>query len=322
MKLNKIFDSFPPPRFLSIPFVGLSISDSAVRCIQLGRKHGAFYLMKHLEKPIPPGVVSAGQINNPDELVNILESVRSELKINDIKVAISEENAYLFTAKLPVIKKEEVISAIESKIEENVPVPPTELIFDYTVLNHKEKDHLDVIVYAVPIKVIDSYVDVLSRSGFHTLSLEIESQTISRALLKSTDMETVLIVNFCLDKVGLYVSHRGVVRFSSTVPLKGDSSNNPGVLLQEVKKLYMYWHSLKENVDEPENKIEKVIVCGDSSGESIIPYLTSNLQDKVELGNVWINVFDINKTIPDMAFADSLKYAASIGLATSSDISI
>lgn len=316
---NKIFDAFPPPKFLDLPFAGLSISDSAVRCIQFVKRGGAYRIEKFTERPLPPGVVTSGQINNKEELVNILQELKKDLKLENVKISISEEKAYLFTAKIPMVKDEEVVSAIESKIEENIPVSPTELIFDYKIFIHHEKNHLDVVVYALPISVVNIYVDAVTSAGLSPLSIEIESQAISRSLLGPLDLETVLIVNFGEEKVGLYVASKRVVRFTSTIALKAGTTDKEGTLLQEVKKLYMYWHTLKENVDEPENKIGHIVLCGESISPETASYLSTHLATKVVSGNVWTNVFDINAQVPEISFNDSLRYPASIGLALSSE---
>src|SRR5690349_4444091 len=113
MKFSKLFDAFPPPKFLAVPFAGLSISDSAVRCIEFRRRHGGFHVEKFAEKPLAPGVVTGGEINNKDELIKVLSALKKELKLEYVKVSISEEKAYLFTAKIPIVKNEEIISAIE-----------------------------------------------------------------------------------------------------------------------------------------------------------------------------------------------------------------
>jgi Tfp pilus assembly PilM family ATPase len=320
MRFVSIFNAFPPPKFLDIPFAGISISDSAVRCIGFGKKNGAMHIEKYAERPLAPGIVSDGAINNQAELVDILESLKKDLKLNHVKVSVSEEKAYLFTAKIPVVNDDEVLSAIESKIEENIPVPQTELIFDYRIFPHKEKNHLDVVVYALPIAVVDTYVETLQGAGLSLLSLEIESQVIARALLPKHDPRTVLIVNFGPDKVGLYVARRRVVRFTSTIPLRGGVKGNEDALLQEIKKLYMYWHSLKENAGDPEHRITHIILCGENFGDTISALLSSQLKTPVSIGNVWTNIFDINKKVPDISFEDSLRYPASVGIALTSEI--
>ena len=322
MTLDKIFKAFPPPKFLDTPFAGLAISDSAIRSIQFERKNDTLFIKKYGEKVIPFGIITSGQINNKEELTKLLQIFKKEFNLNYVKVSLPEEKAYLFTTKIPVVKKDEVRSAIESKIEENVPVPPGELIFDYRLIDHNTKDHLDVVVSAIPISIVDMYVEILDGADLSPLSLEIESQAIASALLSPKISSTILIVHFGTEKLGLYVVTDGVVHFTSAILTKGDSLNNPDFLSQEIKKLYVYWHSLKENLDNPERKISEIVVCGKNFSDSVIPYLSVHNQTKVSLGNVWTNAFDVNVTVPEITHTDSLKYATAVGLALPSEILI
>ncbi len=334
MKFTKFFEAFPAPKFLDIPFAGLSINDSAVHCIAFSSGSGDLRILKYVTKPIAPGMITAGQVNNMEEVTHILQEIKKDLGLQYVKLSLPEEKAYLFTAKIPIVDQDEVYSAVESQIEDNVPVSPSELVFDYRLNPHQSSGHLDVVVSALPITVVDMYVEIAEKAGLSLLSLEIESQAIARALLPKDAPGTVLIVHFGREKVGLYVVTRRVVHFTSTVPLyamsqgtapierKAELENNFSFLSQEIKKLYTYWHTLKENVNKPDRKIEKIIVCGEHLGDEVIPYLTTNNQTKTTLGNVWANVFDINKTVPPIAFADSLGYVTAIGLALPGDILI
>ena len=322
MKFKKILDIFPTPKFLDISFSGLSISDSTIHCIKFGKKNRGLFIEKHAEKNIPIGVINSGQINNKEELTSILSSLKKDLDLSFVRASLPEEKAYLFTMKIPVVKQSEVKAAIESKIEENVPVSVSELIFDYKLVDYSKKGYLSAIVSALPISIIDTYVDVANNAGLELLSLEIESQSIARALLPKGNLDTVLIVNFGKEKVGLYVVNNRIVHFTSTVVLKGESLNNPASLSQEIKRLYIYWHTLKENAGVPERKINKIIVCGEDLKETFIPYISAHNQSPVILGNVWENVFDIDNIVPEISFSDSLRYATAIGLALPSDVLI
>jgi Tfp pilus assembly PilM family ATPase len=322
MTFHKIFNAFPPPKFLDIPYAGISISDTTVRCIKFTKKDKILHIEKYSEKTVPVGVISSGEINDKDVLIKILQDLKKDLNLDHVKISLPEEKAYLFTAKIPKVKKDEVLSAIESKIEENVPVSPAELLFDYKVLDHHKKDQLDVVVSALPIDVIDTYVEVATGAGLSLLSLEIESQAIARSLLKPDNLDTVLIVNFGQEKVGLYVVSERIVHFTSTIITRGESLNNPDFLSQEIKKLYVYWHTLKENVDKAERKISQIIVCGENVDDSVVPYISAHNGAKVTLGDVWANVFNINTHVPEITFIDSLRYPAAIGLALPSSILI
>ncbi len=320
MKLEKIFEAFPPPEFLDIPFAGLSMHDTAIRVIQFGRKGKKIYIAKYAEKVLPPGVITSGQVNNKEELIHVLQTLKKDLDLNYVKISLPEEKAYLFTAKIPIVPENGVKSAVESKIEENVPVPPGELISDYNIIDSSQPDYLRVVVSNMPISVVDVYMEIVTSAGLTPLSLEIESQAITRSLIKPESVETVLIVNYALDKVGLYVVSNRVVHFTSTIQTKGDTETDMDLLSHEIKKLYTYWHTLKENVDRPERKIQEIIVCGENVSDSVIPYLSTHHNTKVLLGNVWVNAFDVNVNVPAITFTDSLKYPASIGFALPSNI--
>ena len=314
MNFTKIFDAFPTPKFLDIPFAGISISDSAVRCIEFGRKNQSLYIEKYAERAINPGVIISGQINHAEDIIAVLNDIKKSLNLKYVKISLPEEKAYLFTTKIPIVKPNEVKNVIESKIEDNVPVSPSELTFDFNVLSH-HRDHLDVVVSALPTVVIDTYIDMVDKAKLSLLSLEIESQSIARAILPYSTTGTALLVNFEKEKVGLYVASDKIVRFTSTVSLKSASGDNAEYLVQEIKKLYAYWHTLKENIDKESKKINKIIICGENIGGEIISYFSAHTDTPVVYGNIWVNAFDINVFVPDISFSDSLRYAAAVGLA-------
>jgi len=280
------------------------------------------FIEKYIEKAVPAGTIVSGQINNKEGLVSLLSELKKELNLNYVKVSLPEEKGYLFTAKIPVVKENEVVSSIESKIEESVPVSGGDLAFDYKLVEHQEKEHLDVVVSAVPAVVVDSYVEVVTLAGLSPLSLEIESQSITRALLPKKSKGTILIVNFMVGKVGLYVAANRVVNFTSTIVIGNEVSKNPNFLAQEIKKLFIYWHTLKENAEKPERKINQIIICGSGFPEDIIQSLSATEQCSITLGSVWTNIFDLNIHLPEISFYKSLSYATAVGLAMPSEILI
>lgn len=318
MIFRNISNFFPTPKFLDIPYAGLAISDSSIHCIQFGSKNNSLYIEKHTEKSIPAGVVVSGQIYDKEALIEILKTLKKELKLGYVKVSLPEEKAYLFTAKIPRVKQKELRSAIESKIEENVPVSPNELLFDYKLIDISQPDYFIVAVSNLPISLIDLYVDIFQKVDLPLLSLEIESQAVVRALIpreNPKDLGAVLVVNFGLEKVGLYVAVDRLVHFTSTVAMKGEASKSPDFLSHEINKLYMYWHTLKQNVGKPSKKINKIVVCGEGFGDDVVSYLSTHNHTPTVLGNAWVNAFDVNKSVPGISFEDSLRYVTAIGLA-------
>jgi hypothetical protein len=321
MNFKNVLGLLPPPEFLNIPYAGLSISDTAVRVIQFSRNQNGLYLFKFAEKSLPAGFVTSGFINNIDGVAQILQTLKKDLKLNHIKVSLPEEKAYLFTTKIPKINQKEIRGAVEFKMEENVPVPSNELVFDYAVPDSEaHPDHLNVVVSAMPISVIDAYIETMNKAELSLLSLEIESQAVARALLPGADLSACIIAHFGKDKVGLYVAYHRIIHFTSTISTTGMLIGDFSYISSEIKKLQVYWQTLKENVGDANKKINKIIVCG----EGLTPDMESGVGIKskipTSLGNVWINAFDIDRNVPEISHSDSLKYAPAVGLALPSEI--
>jgi hypothetical protein len=322
MIYEKILDIFPPPAFLDFPYTGICISDNFVRCVRFVKKNSNLTLETYTEKPIPRGVVSSGIINNIDEMVNIMKALKKELNIKYARVSLPEEKAFLFTTKIPLVSKKEIRSTIEFKIEENVPLPADEIIFDYVVTNPVNyREDLDVVVSAVPTKIVDLYVDFLQKAGIQTLSLETKSQAVARAMLSKSNKGTFIIVHFSAGKAGLYVVSDNIVHFTSSIVLEGEFQDNPNFLSNEIKKLESYWYGFREKTNESIN-IDQIIICGEISGDSIVSHLSAHHDIPVSLGNVWTNVFDIKNFVPPIPFVDSLKFSSAIGLAIPMEILI
>ncbi len=323
MKSKKFFDRFPPPEFLSIPYTGLCISDAFVRCIRLQKRGDKLRVLKYVEQIMPKGMVVSGQIIDIPGLTQVLEGLKKEINLEYVRVSLPEEKAYLFTTKIPIVADSDVRTTVEFTIEENVPLPAAELVFDYTVTPTPiDEDHVEAVVSAIPNTIVDSYIEAIRGAGITVLSLEVESQAIARAVLPYGNCETVLIMHFGKDKVGMYIVYNRVVQFTSTVAIREEDGDAHELVSQEVKRLYAYWHTLKKNLNKEDKQITRVIICGKSFNENIVQYISVHNGVHAELGNVWINVFDINKEMPQIPFEDSLRYASVIGLALPTNILI
>ena len=259
---------------------------------------------------------------------------------------------YLFNAKFQKEGLENIKESIELSLEEYIPIPAIDTIFDYEILEENEK-HVKVEVNAIQKNIIEDYISIFKNSSILVKSFELEAQAISRAVIKKGDMGTYMIVDFGERRSGIFIVSRGIVVFTSTLDVggvlltnmisksfkisfeeaekmkkkyglernTGNSEifpvilNSVSSLRDEIVKHYVYWHTHKdEEVERP--KIEKIILCGgDSNLIGLSEYLSVSTRNKVEMANTWINIADIEKNIPEMKFENSLSFACAIGLA-------
>ena len=350
---RNLFDRFfPTPKFLALPSFGLDISDESIKFIELVKTKNGIKVNRYGEKKIPEGIIESGKIKDPKRMEEVLVSLREEEGLKSVRVSLPEEQVYLFNLRLEKEGLENVREGIELSLEEYIPIPAQDSIFDYELLSEDENS-LKLQVAAIPKNVIEEYLSVFKNSDISAKSFELEAQAISRAVVKEDDLETYMIVDFGKKRTGIFIVSRGIVVFTSTLDvggvmlssmiqknfkisfeeaekrkrecgLKRNAQNTEifsvllngvSILRDEIVKHFIYWHTHKdEEVERP--KIEKIILCGgDSNLIGLSEYLSVSTRNKVEMANTWINIADIEKNIPEMKFENSLSFACAIGLA-------
>ncbi len=344
------FKFFPPPVFLQMPFAGVDISDEAIRFIEFKHVKDARELKRYGEKKLPDGAVEAGFINDKLAVITALKDLKKNHGLSFVQASLPEEKAYLFQTDVPTLDDKEIRENIESKLEENVPVSAAEAIFDYTIISNNEKGvHVSVVV--LPVKVVEAYLEVFEEAGLTVLSFYSEARAIAQSIIPRNDPRTYLVVNFTEKAAGLFIISGGVVRFTSTVMIGGETVtetltktfdvsveeadkmkkekgfgadtkageelfnnaiNTFAALKDEINKVYVYWHTRSDK----DTRIERIIMIGKNSMfTGLAGYLSSNLKADVSIGNVWTNVFSFEKTIPPIERSESLNYTVPIGLA-------
>ncbi len=354
MFINSFNRFFPAPSFLAMPSFGLDISDESLKFIKLVSHRDGIHVVAHGEQKIPPGVIEAGKIKDPIKMEEILSKLRKESGLKSVRVSLPEDQTYLFKLRLEKAGLKSIRESIELSLEEYIPVSAAEATFDYMLINEDEKS-MQLQVAAIPTNVIENYLTVFKNASILVKSVEIEAQAIARAVIKSGDMSTHMIVDFGEKRTGIFIISKGVTMFTSTLDFGGMTldnmikknfnlsyeeadkikrkfglqRNNPenkevfsvllnsvSILRDEVAKHFLYWQTHKDETGNSNPPIEKILICGgDSNLIGLADYLSVSLKTKVEMANVWVNIKDTNKYIPDISFKNALSLAAALGLA-------
>ena len=343
---------FPVPEFLSVASFGLDISDESLKFVELIPSNKDIKLGRYGERKIPLGVIESGKIKDLKKMEEILTSLKREEKIKRVRVSLPEEQMYLFEFRLEKAGIENIRESIELSLEEYIPISAQDAVFDYEIIEEDERGfHLQV--SAIPKNIIDDYLSVFKDSGISVQSFELEAQAIARAVLRKNNKETYMIVDFGEKRTGIFIVSSGVVVFTSTLDVGGTLLtnmiqksfkisleeaekmkrkyglernaenkelfsvilNSVSILRDEIMKHFTYWHTHKEGNRE-HSPIRKIILCGgDSNLLGFAEYLSVSTKNTIEMANVWTNIINTEKYIPEIKFEQSLTYAGAIGLA-------
>jgi len=215
---------FPPPKFLRMPAVGVDISDSSVKCIEIVEQGNTKRLGRFGELPIPDGAISRGMIQNSAALIKVLADLRATHHLNFIRASLPEEHVYVFQTLMPDdTPHEQIRTTLEFQLEEHVPIAPRDAVFDYEVMQHREagQGHLYIDVSVYPKGVVQSYLDAFRAAKLTPLSFEVEARAVARAVLPRGDTGAVMLVDFGRLRTGIAVVSNGFLEFTTTVPLGG-----------------------------------------------------------------------------------------------------
>ncbi|MCI5108803.1 MAG: pilus assembly protein PilM [Candidatus Pacebacteria bacterium] len=318
---SRLFDFFPVPRILAMQTTGVAVSDDVLHFVKLGEDG----LSSYGETKLPENVIEYGSVANPGEFVKILTDLRRKYNLDLVEVSIPEEKSYLFKTTVLGENTKDIRSNLELHLQENVPFKINEVVFDFSIISSEGNSH-EVIVSVLPVAVVNQYLGVFKEASLSPLSFQVESQAVTQAVVKRNSKENVLVINLHDgNKAGFYIVDGKNVVFSSTVDVDGEDSvhifdgvndqktskkDDFGVLIRETKKIMTYWKT------HDGKSISKIIVTGNISDENkIIDQLSGNLSIRAEIANVWQNAFSFDEIIPKMKRKDSLRFAASIGLA-------
>lgn len=343
--------AFPPPPYLTMRGAGIDLSSGSVRSVSFSGAHDN-PTVSCRKLTLPQGVMVNGDIENSDIAVDFLRSFRIRERVRFAHASLSEKKAFLYQTMIPR-GGARLRDAVEFGLEEHVPIPPAEAIFDYEVINRSDAGTLvSVTVYAA--RVIQNYTEVFKRAGIHLLSLEVESHATARALIHGERKKhTTMIIDCGRNSTRLIVVDRGVVSFTTTIDVGGDAFTRAvmkhynvsekeaeqikskqgflegdetrdlyetlmttvAVIKDEISGYITYWNSSKEE-SIPHAPIKEIVMVGGNTNLKGFPeFLSATLKLPVTVGNVWEGAFSLDEQIPPIPQSDSLEYATAVGLA-------
>ena len=347
-----MFDSFiiKPTAF------GLDISDSSLKIIQLKKRGKSFALASFGETKMEPGIIEQGDIKNEKALSeNIRKAVKEacgeRIRTKRAIISLPEEKAFLQVIQLPLMKEEEAQQAIYFEAENYIPLPVEKVYLDSQIISCDAKTRkLNVLIVDIPKTIIDSYVRSLKGAALEPVAFEIESMSISRALIKDNmDSQALVTVDLGENRTSFSIFFEQSLKFTATSQLS--AKNFSELIAQSLKISFKEAEALKIKngigrsklgkkitealsstletlVDLSEKylnycqtqynqKAAKILLCGGGANlKGLADFLSQRLKISVELGNPWTNIMSSrSKKAKMLTPEESLRYTTALGLA-------
>jgi len=350
----------PVPQYLTLPSVGVDISDTSLKYIQFAPGQYGLRLTQWGDIDIKPETVTRGALLKPQQLTEALVEMRTRTNTSYVRISLPEERAYLFETEVKRnLSYKEIRGALEFRLEENVPLSPRDAFFDYEVIETTDASaplKVSVTVYAR--ETIMGYYEAALAAGLIPLSFEVEAAAIARASLPVHDTGTHMIIDFGKTRTGVGIVHRGSLMYTSTIDIGGkelsaalraELGDMPESELTTLKNTIGLLPSIEQPLVSrilqtemqsiitelkmriqywnshtsalPEHAIRSVVLCGGSSNLKGLPGFIAN-QTGIEANRsaVWSNAFSLDDQLPPIDIRHSYGYATAIGLALAGHI--
>ncbi len=350
----------PPPQALRMPSVSLDVSDTSVKYLKLKKSNEfeGFEIVHSGVVELAPGAVVGGSLEKPEALAEAIKEIIKRTRCQFVRMSLPEEHAYIFeTALKRTVEASKIRSAIELKLEENVPLPTREAIFDYELEEDEfNKSQMHVLVTAYARTMVEKYCEACERASAVPVAFEVEAEALARSVVDFDEHGAQLVLDLGETRAGIGIVERNALRYTSTIEVgSGDIFkrllvkmpnlteeefktilNQGGLavkgegyeeilmtvskLIDELQLRLRYWDNQITEKQKP--KITKIVLCGGGANiKGLAQYCESALEVKVELANVWQNVFSLEDYVPEINMGQSLGFATVIGLALGDHIS-
>jgi type IV pilus assembly protein PilM len=209
---------------------GLDISDESLKIIKLKKKQKGFALQSFNKADIGPGIIEKGVIQNEEALAKILVAAcrnvqGKKMKTRYVVASLPEERSFLQVIQMPKMEEQDLKRAVFYEAENYIPLPISEVYLDYQIIHPVKNhlDHFDVLIVAVPKKIVNAYVSCLKKAGLTPLAFEVESEAIARALIENeVSAAPVILIDFGKNSTDFIAFAGRSIQFTHSIPISSD----------------------------------------------------------------------------------------------------
>lgn len=245
------------------PLVGVDISTSSVRLVELAQAGKELRLERYAAEPLPRGAVVDGNIENMEQVVEALRRVWKKSGTRAKLAALGMPPASVITKKiiLPAGMSEDQLEVqVESEASQYIPFALDEVSLDFDVLGPAANsvEDIEVMLAASRREKVEDRVAIAEASGLKATVMDIESYAaraaLDRVTMQMPDGGVGQVV--ALFQIGAQVTHISVLLDGATIyereqPFGGNS------LTQDIVRAYgMAFdeaESRKKSGDLPDN---------------------------------------------------------------------
>lgn len=207
-------------------YIGLHVNTHALKAIQFDFKNKHTEVRASSNYPLTKGLMQNDAFIDRKKLT---EFIKHSLKVpqfgtfstNRVVISIPESKSFIRVMEVPLIAEDQAEYAIMFEAEAYIPLPMEQVYYDWQIIA-KKASTMDVLMIASPKEYVDAYMGIIEGAGLKLCGIEVEAQSVARALVPSKVDEPILIADMDAFKTALIMVENNVLQFTSSVPVAGN----------------------------------------------------------------------------------------------------
>ena len=171
----------------------------------------------------PKAINNEGVIVEPEIIIKAANKLINKEMVGHLstrRVAVSLPNANSFSRvlTLPKMDEKDLQAAVESEVNQSIPLAADELYFDFSVTRKLEDDQQEVQLVATPRAIVDSYMGVFEALGLEIALVESNISAMTRVVIHAEDHDVnTLIVDIGSKACDISIYDGSAIRATGTV---------------------------------------------------------------------------------------------------------
>lgn len=172
--------------------VGLEIETGSIAATEVAGKNGSAAVSRTAIAPLPPGIVSEGEVRDVDALAAALKSFFSQNKLGkSVRLGVANQRVVVRTIRLPLIEDaDELDTAIRFQAQDHIPMPLDQAVLDHQVIAREKgpegERQMDVLAVAARRDMVTSQLGALQKAGLRPVGIDLSAFGMIRALSTGT----------------------------------------------------------------------------------------------------------------------------------------
>lgn len=217
--MNKLF-------YKEKPAIGLDISQTGIKIMSVDPKR--LLVLGYGAIDLDPAKIQKSLDSEDNYLADSIKSLLNEklvgaLSSNQTIIGVPTNRSFSRTFTLPIKLESSLKDAVETEVEQYIPLPINSLYVDYEIIE-RTKEQLTVIMSAVPKVLIDNCMTACFAAGLQPIMIEPGINAVARVLETTEEGHLpTLIVDIGPANTDIAILDKGAIQLSGGLAVGGNT---------------------------------------------------------------------------------------------------